>query len=119
MRVGEDLKKRFPKVFINVDHHVSNTLFAEHNFVLPDASATGEILAKFFFDLDYEIDKVTAEGLYLGICTDTGQFSYSGTNAAVFEICRRLCLAGCNPARVAQELYEREKPGRINFCKNS
>jgi len=114
-RIGDELKERYPHVFLNVDHHVSNTKFAEHNFVLSDASATGEILAKFFFDSDYEVDKTTAEGLYLGICTDTGQFCYSGTNAAVFEICRKLCEAGCNPAAVAHELYEREKPGRIQL----
>ena len=114
-RVGDHLRNRYPQVFLNVDHHVSNTKFAEHNFVLSDASATGEILAKFFFDSDYDVDKTTAEGLYLGICTDTGQFCYSGTNAAVFEICRKLCEAGCNPANVAHELYEREKPGRIQL----
>ena len=61
------------------------------------------------------IDSVTAEALYLGICTDTGQFCYSGTNASVFEVCRRLCEAGANPSSVAHELYEREKPGRIQL----
>lgn len=114
-RVGEELKGRFPQVFLNVDHHVSNTQFAEHNLVLSDASATGEILAKFFFDSGFQIDKTTAEALYLGICTDTGQFCYSGTNAAVFEICRKLCEAGGDPSSVAHELYEREKPGRIQL----
>ena len=114
-RVGDELRKRFPSVFLNVDHHVSNTKFAEHNFVLSDASATGEILAKFFFDSDLEVDQTTADALYLGICTDTGQFCYSGTNAAVFEVCRKLCESGCNPSMVAHELYEREKPGRIQL----
>jgi phosphoesterase RecJ-like protein len=114
-RVGEHLKDRFPKVFLNIDHHVSNTHFAEHNFVLSDASATGEILSKFFFDCAYKVDKTTAEALYLGICTDTGQFCYAGTNASVFEVCRRLCDAGCSPSQVAHELYEREKPGRIQL----
>ena len=114
-RVGEELKEKFPAVFLNIDHHVSNTKFAEHNFIFSDASATGEILAKLFFDSSYEIDKISAEALYLGICTDTGQFCYSGTNAVVFEICRKLCEAGCEPADVAHELYEREKPGRIQL----
>ncbi len=114
-RVGESLQEKFPEVFINVDHHVSNTHFGSHNFVLPEASATGEILAKFFFDSGYVCDKTTAEALYLGICTDTGQFCYSGTNASVFEVCRKLCEAGAEPSRVAHELYEREKPGRIQL----
>ena len=114
-RVGDELAARFPNIFLNVDHHVSNDGYAEINLVLPEASATGEILAKFFLDNEMTIDSVTAEALYLGICTDTGQFCYSGTNASVFEVCRRLCEAGANPSSVAHELYEREKPGRIQL----
>jgi phosphoesterase RecJ-like protein len=114
-RVGNELAARFPNIFLNVDHHVSNDGYAEVNLVLSNASATGEILAKFFLDNEMSIDSVTAEALYLGICTDTGQFCYSGTNASVFEVCRRLCEAGANPSSVAHELYEREKPGRIQL----
>jgi len=114
-RVGEDLCNRFPKVEMNIDHHVSNTLYGKENFILSDASATGEILAKFFFDSGFQVDKCTAEALYLGICTDTGQFCYSGTNGSVFEICRMLCDAGVCPSEIARELYEKEKPGRIQL----
>ena len=114
-RVGEELASRFSKVFLNIDHHVSNIGYAEINLVLSKASATGEILGKFFLDNEMTIDPITAEALYLGICTDTGQFCYSGTNASVFEVCRRLCEAGASPAKVAHELYEREKPGRIQL----
>ena len=114
-RVGEILLKRFPQVDLNIDHHVSNTLYGKENFILSDASATGEILSKFFFDSGYEVDKVTAEALYLGICTDTGQFCYAGTNASVFEVCRMLCERGASPSGIAHELYEKEKPGRIQL----
>jgi phosphoesterase RecJ-like protein len=115
LRVGDHLVQRFPKVDLNIDHHVSNTNYGEENFILSDASATGEILAKFFFDSGYEVDQITAEALYLGICTDTGQFCYSATNASVFEVCRLLCEAGASPSGIAHELYEKEKPGRIQL----
>ncbi len=114
-RVGDDLNNRFPEVAMNIDHHVSNTKYGMQNFILSDASATGEILAKFFFDSKYKVDKTTAEALYLGICTDTGQFCYSATNASVFEVCRKLCEAGASPSGIAHELYEKEKPGRIQL----
>ncbi len=114
-RIGEELSKRFPEVFLNIDHHVSNNNYAKTNFVLPDASATGEILAKFFLDCEMKIDPITADALYLGIATDTGQFCYSGTNASVFEVCRKLCEFGADPSAVAHELYEREKPGRVQL----
>jgi phosphoesterase RecJ-like protein len=114
-RIGEELSKRFPEVFLNIDHHVSNNNYAKTNFVLPDASATGEILAKFFLDCEMKIDPITADALYVGIATDTGQFCYSGTNASVFEVCRKLCEFGADPSAVAHELYEREKPGRVQL----
>ena len=114
-RVGDELHARFPNIFLNIDHHVSNNNYAAKNFVLSDASATGEILAKFFLDSNITIDSITADALYVGIATDTGQFCYSGTNASVFEVCLRLCEYGANPASVAHELYEREKPGRVQL----
>ena len=114
-RIGDELHARFPNIFLNIDHHVSNNNYADKNFVLSDASATGEILAKFFLDSNITIDSITADALYVGIATDTGQFCYSGTNASVFEVCLRLCEYGANPASVAHELYEREKPGRVQL----
>ena len=114
-RIGEELSKRFPEVFLNIDHHVSNNNYAKTNFVLADASATGEILAKFFLDCEMKIDSITADARYVGSATDTGQFCYSGTNASVFEVCRRLCEYGADPSLVAHELYEREKPGRVQL----
>ena len=100
-----------------MDHHVSNTKFAENNFVFSDASATGEILAK-FFRFRFEIDAVTADALYLGICTDTGQFCYSGTNAAVFEICRKLCKLSGNPSGVPKSCMKERNQGEYSFCRN-
>lgn len=114
-RVGLSLYERFPQALLNVDHHVSNDLYAETNLVLDEACATAEILAGLFFDNGIEVDAVTAQALYLGICTDTGQFCYGGTTAQVFELCRRLCECGAVPAAAARELYEREKPGRVRL----
>jgi len=114
-RSGNDLSERFSEPVLNVDHHVSNEGFAEVDIVLPDASATGEILAGIFLDNDYPVDATTAQALYLGIATDTGQFRYRGVNQRVFGICERLCGLGASPADMANELYEQEKPGRIQL----
>ena len=114
-RVGDTLSKRFPKVDLNIDHHVSNTNYGEENFILSDASATGEILAKFFFDSGYEVDQTTAEALYLGICTDTGQFCYSATNASVFEVCRLLCEAGAVLQGLHTNFTKKKNPAASSF----
>tara|TARA_B100000959_G_scaffold283673_1_gene353171 strand:- start:874 stop:1884 length:1011 start_codon:yes stop_codon:yes gene_type:complete len=114
-RSGDSLSQRFAEPILNVDHHVSNEGFAEVDLVLPDASATGEILTGFFLDNEYPIDATTAQALYLGIATDTGQFRYRGANQRVFRLCDHLCGLGASPVDVANELYERESPGQIQL----
>ena len=114
-RVGDRLNELFPEVLLNIDHHISNRNYAKENIVKGDASATTEILAGIFMDLGYPIDPVTAQGLYVGIATDTGQFRFPSTTPATFEIARRLCEYGANPATAAYELYERESFAKIQL----
>jgi phosphoesterase RecJ-like protein len=115
IRIGPRLREFFPKPFMAVDHHVSNDGFAEHNFVLAETSATAEVLAGFFFDADLPMDAVTAQALYLGIATDTGQFRFPSTSPQVFRICGQLMACGADPAAAAHKLYERESLGKTRL----
>ncbi len=117
-RVGDRLNELFPEVALNVDHHISNKLYGADNFVIATACATAEILAGFYLDNGYEIDAVTAQALYVGIATDTGQFRFPSTTPATFEIARRLCECGAKPAVAAYELYERESFAKIKLLQN-
>ena len=117
-RFGSRLNELFPKVGLNVDHHISNKLYGTENLVIATAAATAEILAGFFFDNEYPLDAVTAQALYVGIATDTGQFRFPSTTPATFEIARRLCECGANPSAAAHELYERESFAKIKLLQN-
>lgn len=117
LRVGDDLAKCFPKPFLNIDHHPSNTLFAEHNLVVPTACATAHILAGIFLDNNITIDPITAQALYLGIATDTGQFSYPATTAEVFEICKILVDRGASPAQTAEYVHQRETIQKLELTR--
>ena len=117
-RVGDRLNELFPQVALNVDHHISNREYADQNIVIATASATAEILAGFYLDLGYEIDAVTAQALYVGIATDTGQFRFPSTTPETFEIARRLCEHGARPAEAAHELYERESFSKIQLLQS-
>ena len=117
-RVGDRLNGLFPTVALNIDHHISNKEYGDENIVIADACATAEILAGFFFDLGYEIDAVTAQGLYVGIATDTGQFRFPSTTPETFEIARRLCEHGANPSEAAYQLYERESFAKIQLLQH-
>lgn len=117
-RVGKVLHQKHDQIFANIDHHRSNDNYATYNFVQPDSPATAEILAGLFIDHDWPIDSITAQALYLGIATDTGQFRYGKTTAQVFELCRQLIEKGANPSAVAHELYEHESKAKIKLLQH-
>ncbi len=114
-RIGDRLMELFPEVALNVDHHISNKAYASENLIVAQASATGELLAGIFMDLDYAIDPITAQALYVGIATDTGQFRFPSTTPKTFELVRRLCEYGAHPANAAFELYEQESFAKIKL----
>ncbi len=117
LRIGTDLEILFPNIKLNIDHHISNNNYAENNIVDAKASATCEIIANLFIENKIPIDSITAQALYLGIATDTGQFCYSTTNAQVLSLCAKLVEFGAKPSEIANKLYEEESLERILLLK--
>lgn len=114
-RAGEKLRARFPAAFANLDHHVSNAGYAEHNFVDPASAATCEILAGLFFDAALPVDAAAAQALYTGIVTDTGQFRFNSTTRRTFLLAAELMARGARPVEAGYELYERETAGKLQL----
>lgn len=114
-RAGEKIKALYPAPQACFDHHVSNVGFAVRNFVDTGSAATAEVLAGLFIDADIVFDTVTAQALYTGIMTDTGQFRFSSTSHRVFRLCAELVARGANPALAGQELFERESWGKLKL----
>jgi phosphoesterase RecJ-like protein len=112
-RLGEVLQEAYPEVYLNIDHHISNTRYGEHNIIDGHASATGEILGGMLLDTDMPLDAEAAQALYVGIATDTGQFRFASTTRDTFEICCHLMEKGANPSAAAMELYENESPAKL------
>jgi phosphoesterase RecJ-like protein len=117
-RIGRALSPHCGPVYWNIDHHISNTRYAEHNWIDGESCATAEILAGVFFDLDLPIDACTAQALYVGIATDTGQFRFPSTTDRTFDLAHRLCQAGANPGAAASDLYDNERFGRIRLLQH-
>ena len=69
---------RAAKRTVAFDHHITNTEFADVNFVDASASSTCEVL--FGHLRRAAIDLPIAEALYIGILHDTGVFKYSCTS---------------------------------------
>lgn len=114
-RPGERLRARFPKPFFSLDHHLSNAGFATHNFIDTGSAAACEILAGLIFDNDLPVDAQTAQALYTGILTDTGQFRFNSTSRRTFLLAAELMARGAQPTEAGFELYERETTGKLQL----
>jgi len=112
-RLGDTLNEAYPDIFLNIDHHISNTAYADHNIIDAESSATGEILAGLCLDSGVKMDAVAAQAFYVGVATDTGQFRFSSTTRRTFGICYQLMENGADPAGAAMQLYENESPSKL------
>ncbi len=114
-RAGERLKLRYPKPVAAIDHHLSNVGYGGINLVDSASAATCEILAGMFFDNKLPVDAQTAQALYTGILTDTGQFRFHSTSRRCFLLAGELVTRGANPTEAGFELYERESMGKLQL----
>ena len=114
-RTNARLVERFPKPFAAIDHHITNNPAAEINILDPKAAATAELVAGMAFDCGVRLEKSEASCLYMGIATDTRQFTTSSTRAKTFEIAAALINAGADCAGAAVQLYQREKFAKLKL----
>lgn len=86
-----------------IDHHVSNEAFADHNYIVPDASSASELVFT-LLDAD-KISRETAEALYMGIAHDTGVFQYSCTSPETMEAAAVLMRKGIDASTIIDRTY--------------
>ena len=92
-------------VTINIDHHVSNTCYADVNWVEAKTSCVGEMLLHIFRHGGFTIDQETATCLYASLLTDTGGFRHANTTGAAFRMAAELVELGIDPVLVSREIY--------------
>ena len=90
-RIGQDnYYFENAKLTLNIDHHVSNTNYANYNYVSSSSPACCEYLVEIFESLGIEITKEIAECLMVGVLTDTGGFQYSSVNKKTFDLASKM-----------------------------
>lgn len=88
---------------INIDHHTSNGMFGDLNFVNPVAPACCQIVTTMlqYFKMDISNDVATC--LITGIITDTGGFRYEGVTSETFEIASNFLENGINISKIYKD----------------
>lgn len=106
------------RVDLCIDHHRSNTGYARHTLLDPEAAATCQLMLSLLEELERQsgkilLDAATADCLYTGLTTDTGCFRYSNTTAATHRAAARLIEAGARSAWIDRRMFETVSPQRM------
>lgn len=110
-RVGQDNNYfENAKYTLNIDHHISNTNYANYNYVSSSSPACCEYLVDIFDELDIEITKDIATCLIAGILTDTGGFQYSNVSEKTYNFASRVCKIVDIPMVYKKVLSTNTKP---------
>jgi len=108
---------RSAKIWVNIDHHLSNPCYGDVVYVDPVAPATAEIVFRLIKSQGLPFNHDIAENLYAAISTDTGSFQYPQTSAHTFEIAAELIRAGLDVGRLNQQLYESYPRRRLELLR--
>ncbi|NLC42941.1 MAG: bifunctional oligoribonuclease/PAP phosphatase NrnA [Clostridiales bacterium] len=100
---------------MNIDHHISNTMYADINLVDFKAAATGEIIYKLVRAYMDILDEDIAEALYTAISTDTGGFRYRNTTSQSYRIAADLIECGIDVEKITTLLYKTNRLERVRL----
>lgn len=123
-RAGQELLNRMGQrgFTINIDHHQSNTMFGDMNYVQPQLAATAELIYNLAKILPVEITPPLANSLYAGIIQDTGSFHHSNTRPGTFRIAADLLECGVDLDQTRINLFESQSRAEVcllGFALNS
>ncbi|MBU1132122.1 DHH family phosphoesterase [Patescibacteria group bacterium] len=100
---------------INIDHHATNTNYANVNLVNPQASATAEIIYSILKQNKSSLTKQITTGLLAGILTDTTYFSNAATTKQAVAAAADLLKEGAKIRQIIQNTWCRHSPESLKL----
>ena len=91
---------------INIDHHVSNSMFGDINWVDSKSAAAGEMVSDIFKKMRMKPTRPEAIAVYAAILIDTGSFRYSNTTAKTHMLAAELMKSGLDTNEIYENLFE-------------
>lgn len=103
------------KKTVNIDHHETNSAYADLNYIEPYASSTAEVVYGIAKDLGWKINSDVANSLYVGILTDTGSFRFDNTTERAHYFAGEMVKLGVKPSEVYKQVYESNPKNMVMF----
>ena len=113
---GERIKDR--KVFVNIDHHASNTRYGDLNWIADEEPSTGELIYRILQAGHWPITPEIADCLFTAVSTDTGSFQYPSTRPSTYHVAAHLVERGANLEKVCNEVYQSFPLSRIRLLRH-
>ncbi|MBL7036490.1 bifunctional oligoribonuclease/PAP phosphatase NrnA [Candidatus Microgenomates bacterium] len=114
--VSNKRESSIPKIkTIAIDHHITNTNYADINLVDDQTTSVGQLLYMLIEDWGMEVNKDVATCLIAGIVGDTGAFRYPGADENTFRIVSELMKLGADKDMAIQRIYRSEPIELLKF----
>ena len=108
----EDAKKR-----IVIDHHSSNSMYGDINFVEAASPACAQTLYTIFRHFNWEITTDMSVCLMCGLITDTGGFQYSSVSKETLIIGSELIDLGANISKIYKKVLSTKSKANFELRK--
>ncbi|MDP4626493.1 MAG: bifunctional oligoribonuclease/PAP phosphatase NrnA [Akkermansiaceae bacterium] len=105
------------KVWINIDHHISNPCYGDVNLIDGTKPATGQILYELIKALEMPIPEETRDAIYVAVSTDTGSFQYGSTTAETYEMGADLIRQGLDVGKINADTYDNHPYRRLELMR--
>ncbi|HMC28742.1 MAG TPA: bifunctional oligoribonuclease/PAP phosphatase NrnA [Verrucomicrobiae bacterium] len=106
------------RIFINIDHHESNTRYADINWIAPRAPSTGELIYRLLDCANWAVTPEIADCLFTAVSTDTGSFQYPSTRPSTYYVGGKLVERGADLAKVSNEVYQSYPLSRVRLMQH-
>lgn len=98
-------------LWVNIDHHISNTRYGDVILIDSTSPATGQILYDLITSLGLPMPAESRDAIYVAVSTDTGSFQYPSTTAETYDMAADLIRRGVDVGAINSATYD-ESPFR-------
>lgn len=105
------------KLWLNIDHHLSNPLYGDINLIDSTSPATGQILYQLIVALGLPMPAESRDAIYVAVSTDTGSFQYPSTTAATYDMAADLIRRGLDVGKINSSTYDNHPFRRVELMR--
>jgi bifunctional oligoribonuclease and PAP phosphatase NrnA len=105
------------KLWVNIDHHMSNPRYGDMNYVDASSPATGQIIYEIIQALQMPLPDGTRDAIYVAVSTDTGSFQYDSTTAKTYRMAADLMDRGLQVGQINAKTYDNHPFRRVELLR--